>query len=141
MNQRNFGIVEGRLTREPKVFENENGSKKVVLTLATKRNYKNSDGKVESDFVGLEGFVAPNAKGLGVYDYMHKGDLVGAEYTVRTGSYTDKNGEEQYTQALFIQSIDLKESKSTTQARQSASQQDVPAPETAMAPEDSPFAD
>lgn len=141
MNQRNFGIVEGRLTREPKVFTNSDGSKKVVLTLAARRNYKNNDGKIDSDFVALEAFVSPNTKGNGVYDYMHKGDLVGAEYTVRTGSYTDKNGEEQYTQVLFVQSVDLKESKNTTQARQNASQQGTPAPETAPAPEDSPFED
>lgn len=152
MNQRNFGMAEGRLTREPKVFVNDDGSKHIKFTLATRRNYKDKNGNVGSDFVQLEAFVkAEAAKGKTVYDYMHKGDLVGAEYTVRTDKYTDKNGEEVYTQSLVVQTIDLKETKSTTEKRAEenrAKQATEPATDTVPsdaqfenmpAPEDTPF--
>ena len=128
MNIRNYGVVEGRLTRNPAIFSNSDGSKKVMLTLASRRNFKNSTGKTDSDFVAVEAYISKDAKSNGVYDLIHQGDLVGVSYTVRTSSYTDKaTGEEKYTQTLLVQDVDLKESKKVTDARAQA-QTAAPAP-------------
>lgn len=140
MNQRNYGVAEGRLTRDPKVFTNKDGSKKVVLTLATRRNYKGKDGSVDSDFIAIEAFVKADVNGNAVYDHMHKGDLVGIEYTVRTSKYTDEaTGEEKYTQVLLAQGVDLKESKAVTTARQSGTQTVAEVPAEAAEQVDTPF--
>lgn len=120
---RNFGIVEGRLTREPAVFTNSDGSRKIKLTIAAQDNFrtKGEDGKSSknSQYVQLEAFVAAG-KTSNVYELMHQGDMIGAQYSVRTNNYTDKDGKTQYSQVLNIEAIDLKETKATTEARQAA---------------------
>lgn len=119
LNMRNYGVAEGRLTREPAVFQNSDGSKKIKLTIAAQDNYKstNEDGKKEkgSQFIQLEAFV-PAGRDKTVYDLMHKGDMVGAQYSIRSNTY-EKDGKPVYSQVLFIESVDLKETKATTAAR------------------------
>ena len=61
INPRNFGIAIGRLGRDPKVFMNRDGSKKILMSLAVRQNYKGSDGKHGVDWVDLEAFVPANA--------------------------------------------------------------------------------
>lgn len=140
-NIRNIGIAEGRLTKDPVVFNNSDGSKKVMVTVAVQDNYKNSTtGERGTQFINLEAFISNKSKGLGAFDYMHKGDLVGFEYTVRSNNYTDKEGNARYGQVLFIQSTDLKETKKSQAARATsnaaAAAADMPAP----ANEEEPFA-
>lgn len=119
MNMRNYGISEGRLVDDPTLFPNSDGSKKVKVKLGVRNNYKNSDGTYGTQFIQFDGFVKKDATSNGVYDSMHKGDLVAIRYEVRSNNYTDtKTGEMVYGQTLLIQEVDLKESKSVTDARQ-----------------------
>lgn len=120
MNIRNFGVAEGRLTRDPYIVENKDGSKKVMLTVAAQNDFKNKDGKRDSQFISLEGFI-PAGKDTGVYTLLHKGDMVGLGYTVRTNNYTDKKGETVYSQVLFIQTVDLRETKAAAAAHAAGS--------------------
>lgn len=120
MNIRNFGVAEGRLTRDPYIVENTDGSKKVMLTVAAQNDFKNKDGKRDSQFISLEGFI-PAGKDTGVYTLLHKGDMVGLGYTVRTNNYTDKKGETVYSQVLFIQTVDLRETKAAAAAHAAGS--------------------
>lgn len=120
-NIRNFGIAEGRLTKDPAVFTNSDDSKKVMVTVAVQDNYKSkTTGERNTQFINLEAFISNKSKGLGAFDYMHKGDLVGFEYTIRSNNYTSKNGVAHYDQVLFIQSTDLKETKKAQAARANA---------------------
>lgn len=118
MNVRNYGCITGRLTKEPKVFTNSDGSRKVMLTVAAQQNFKNAGGERGTDFVNLEAFVSNQSQGLGVYEYMHTGDMVGLAYTVKSNSY-EKNGETIYAQVLQVTDVDLMESKAS-QARRAA---------------------
>lgn len=146
-NIRNHGVAIGRLSKDVTVFKNKDGSCKVMLTLAVQDNFTSKDGKKNSQFISLEGFIrADKAKdNNGVYDHMHKGDMIGVEYSVRTNNY-EKNGETVYGQVLFIEAVDLMESKRTTDARQaknavaqSGAQAPAPAADAAAASEDVPF--
>ena len=119
MNIRNYGSVIGRLTKDPVVFTNSDGSRKIMVTVATQDNYK-TNGERGTQFVSLEAFVSNKSNTLGAFDYMHKGDLVGFEFTVRSNNYTDKNGKAHYGQVLFIQSTDLMESRKAQAARATA---------------------
>lgn len=132
MNIKNFGTVIGRLTKEPVVFSNSDGSRKVMLTVATQDNFKNAGGERGTQFVNLEAFVSNQTQGLGVYDYMHKGDMVGIGFTVKSNSY-EKNGETVYSQVLQVTDVDLMESK-TAQERRAA----IAANAAAVAPKDAP---
>lgn len=119
MNQRNFGVVEGRLVRNPVFKDNKDGSRKVLLTVAARQNFvsnNNGNSGVGSDFIQLQAYIAAGKTNT-AYDIMQQGDMVGFEYTVRSNAYTDDNGTEHYTQALAVQSVDLKETKSQAAAR------------------------
>lgn len=117
MNQRNFGVVEGRLVRNPVFKDNKDGSRKALLTVAARQNFASgTNNSVGSDFIQLQAYIAAGKTNT-VYDIMQQGDLVGLEYTVRSNAYTDDNGTEHYTQALAVQSVDLKETKSQAAAR------------------------
>ena len=118
-NIHNIGISVGRLVRDPQFFDNKDGSKKVLMTVAVQRNFRNAEGKKDTDFIPLEGFIpAANVKaGNSVYNLIHKGDKITVEYTVRSSVYTDKNGNPKYGTALSIQNVTLEESKMTTDKR------------------------
>ena len=120
VNLNNNAHFEGRLTKAPVAFENKDGSHKVMMTLACRRNYPNSAGNYDSDFVEIEAFVPASVHGLGVYDKLAKGDMVGVGCSVRSSSYTGKDGKTVYKQVLQATSVALREKKSVSEARRAA---------------------
>lgn len=116
VNPRNTGTATGRLTKDPVVFENRDGSRKVVLSVAMRNNYKDADGEVGSQFADFTGFVAKDAKAA-VYEMVHSGDLVTVSYELRNDNWTDGQGERHFDLTLRITGIDMLESKATTKAR------------------------
>lgn len=136
LNQNNFGIATGRLAKDPVVFNNSDGSKSVRLTVITQNNFKGKDGKRGVTAVPIEAFI-PSGKELGAYAHMHKGDLVGIEYTVVPNNYKDKDGNDVYDITLLAKGADLKEAKSVTDARAAKNAESFVADEAA----DVPFAE
>lgn len=148
-NQNNFGVLNGRLTKDVKAFENKDGSRKVFVTIAVDNNYAGADGKRGSQFINTEAFVPASVQGLGVFEHIHEGDLVGVLYHLESDQYT-KDGQTVYAQKVVIDSVDFKEPRNVTQAR--LAQRTAKAAEAASAPvaapavdasisdEDSPFA-
>ena len=130
MNLKNFGVLEGRLTAEPFVAENKDGSKKVKFTVAVQNNYKNREGERDTQFVPVEAFI-PAGRDFAKtpYNYVHKGSLVGVGYEVRSNVY-EKAGEKVYGIVLNITDIELKESQAKVNARLAgqltAESEDVP---------------
>lgn len=128
-NTRNFGIATGRLTKDPHVFPvNKDGSRKLKVSLAVQDNFKNKEGQRGVQFLEFEAFVPGSKEGLGVYDYMHKGDLVSLGYTLRTNNYKDANGVMHYGQIALIQEVDLMASKKTEAKDSKAENQATAAP-------------
>ena len=120
LNLNNYGIVTGRLTTDPFIYQNNDGSRKIRITLAVSDNYKNTDGKRSTQFLPLEAFIPVDRK-LGVFDMVHAGDKISAAYTVKNNNYTDKNTNKMiYGLVLQIERISFEESKTTTTARQAA---------------------
>ena len=120
LNLNNYGIVTGRLTTDPFIYQNSDGSRKIRITLAVSDNYKNTNGKRSTQFLPLEAFIPVDRK-LGVFDMVHAGDKFSAAYTVKNNNYTDKNTNKMiYGLVLQIERISFEESKTTTTARQAA---------------------
>ncbi|MFJ1954408.1 single-stranded DNA-binding protein [Streptomyces microflavus] len=115
-NPRNNGNIVGRLANDPKVFENKDGSKKVLFTLFVDRNYTNAQNQRDSDAVPVEAFVRAQAQGLGPYANIHRGDLVTIGYTLRMDRYS-KNGEPVFDLKVISEDISFLEPRSVTQAR------------------------
>ena len=119
-NLNNYGVATGRLTADPFVYQNADGSQKVRITLATNDNYKNADGKRSTQFLPFEAFI-PAERNLGVFSMIHSGDKISVAYTVKNNNYRDKTTNEMiYGIILQIEKISLEESKATTTARQAA---------------------
>ncbi len=116
-NIRNYGIVTGRLTRDPVFYENRDGSRKVKFTVAAQNHFTNGEGNRDSQFIPLEAFVPAKHQNNGPYDYLDKGDLVSCSYSVQNNNYQDKNGEMVYGLVLLVDSIALLESKTSKEAR------------------------
>lgn len=71
----NQTILVGRIAEEPTLEEIE-GKKKMLITLAVPRNYKNMNGEYDTDFIPVKlfGNVAENTK-----EYCKVGDMVGVK--------------------------------------------------------------
>lgn len=119
-NMRNFGIVTGRLTKDPTFYENRDGSRKVRFTVAAQDQFTDREGNRNSQFIPLEAFIPASQQGNGAYAYMNQGDLVSCSYTVQNNNYRDRNGETVYGLALLVDSITLLESKASKEARQTS---------------------
>ncbi|MFI5702652.1 single-stranded DNA-binding protein [Streptomyces xanthochromogenes] len=115
-NPNSTASVIGRLANDPKVFENKDGSKKVMLTAFVDRGYTDRQGNRISDALPFEAFVRAETPSTGPFAHVHKGDLVGLSYEPRLNRYT-KNGAEVFEVKLEIQNISFLESRATTQAR------------------------
>lgn len=115
---KNYGIFQGRISHMAS-FQNSNGSKTFVLTLAKKRGYGNSD---ESDFVEFHGFVKKDSANDGVYQYLDVGDLISVKYSLRSNR-TEKNGTKQYYQTLVIDRITIDETKAVREERRAKKSQ------------------
>lgn len=116
MNMRNYGIGTGRLTEDPRIFTNADGSKKVRITLACQNNFKEKDGTRKSQFLPMERFIPANGD-LGPYEGLGKGDLVTVQYSLRNNNYTDKSGVAHYDLTVQIEQITMLEPKTTTDNR------------------------
>ncbi|MFE5859776.1 single-stranded DNA-binding protein [Streptomyces virginiae] len=115
-NPNSTASVIGRLANDPKVFENKDGSKKVMVTAFVDRGYTDAQGNRISDALPFETFVRAQTTGIGPFAHVHKGDLVALSYEPRMNRYT-KNGVEVFEVKLEIQNISFLESRATTQAR------------------------
>lgn len=69
-------VLVGRLTNTPEVKVLDNGKKRSTVVLAVPRNYKNSSGEYETDFVDcvLWTTVAENTA-----EYCKVGDMIGVK--------------------------------------------------------------
>ena len=94
-NLNNFGVVNGRLARDPEVFQNSDGSTKFRIVVACQKNYKGKDGQYGADFVTITKFVGAG-QSAGILPQLAKGDGVAVEYTVTNNNYTDKDGVAHY---------------------------------------------
>lgn len=119
-NMRNFGIVTGRLTKDPDFHDNRDGSRKVRFTIAAQNQFADKDGKRGSQFLPLEAFLSYKQEGNGVYDYLGQGDLVSCSYTILNNNYKDKNGNMVYGLSLLVDTVTLLETKASKEARLAA---------------------
>lgn len=119
VNPSNAFFATGRLTKEPKVFDNSDGSKKVIITLALQDNFKGKDGSRGAQFIDFQAFQTKDA-GLGVYAHLGTGDLVNVVAEARNNNWTAADGTPHYDMILRITSLNMLESKRVTAARHGA---------------------
>ena len=117
INMENWGQVTGRLTKNPHIISNRDGSRRVFLTIAAQDGYIGRDGKRGAQFVPVEAFIPAN-RGDGLYALLDSGAAVSVAYSVRNNNYT-ANGQKHYGVILQVESIRLAETKEAAELRRS----------------------
>lgn len=117
-NPNNHASVIGRLTDDPMIFVNNDGSKKVKFTVMADRNYVGPDNQRAADAIPVEAFVSSETAGNGPYDHVHKGDLVALSLELRQDRYfSKKEGREVFDFKAVITNLSFLESRAITQKR------------------------
>jgi len=102
-NMKNSVRLLGRISKE--ISTSQNGDNLVARTnIAVQRNFKNKDGNYDADFIPIVVF-GNQAKFLD--EHFSKGDIIFVEGNIRTGSYTNKDGQKVYTTDVFVDQIDF----------------------------------
>lgn len=94
----------GYVARDPQIFANADGSKKVLMTVGVSRGYTAKDGSQPTDFIGVQDFVSAKAQ-TSPYANVHKGDLVAISASVRNNNYTAKDGTKVYGDIIVVTAI------------------------------------
>ncbi|WP_026819986.1 single-stranded DNA-binding protein [Arthrobacter castelli] len=115
-NPANNGNLVGRLARDPKVWENSDGSKKVAFTVFADRNYKNN-GEVLSDAVPVEAFVRKDTDFEATpFASLFQGSRLALSTSLRMDSYT-RGDEQVYDLKVVVEAVTFLESKTESQKR------------------------
>ncbi len=91
----------GRLTDEPEVKENSDGTFRTLITVAVARDYKNQDGEYEADFIRC---VLWNGIASATKEYTHKGDILGIKGKLQTRSY-EVDQEKKYVTEVVVDKV------------------------------------
>lgn len=89
----------GRLTADPQPTTTGNGNTVCKFTIAVNRNFKNAEGNYDADFIRCTCF-SKKAEALG--KFFHKGDPIGIDGRIQTGSYKNQEGNTVYTTDVIV---------------------------------------
>lgn len=102
-------MLVGRLTRDP-VLQKREGKNNCFITVAIKRQYKNSEGIYESDFISC---TVWNVIAERVCEYCKKGDLISIKGHIRNNNYIDKDDNPVYKYEIVAEQISFMQSQKT----------------------------
>ncbi len=127
----------GRLTKDPEIRTTANQVAFCNFTLAVDRNFKDSNGQRQADFINC---VAWRQTATFIQKYFRKGNRLAVIGSIQTRSYEDKNGQKVFVTEVIVDEAEFVESQSTqASAPAPATQEQAQAPEPNDAPtEDEP---
>lgn len=108
----NRAVLTGRLTRDPELKTTQSGLSVVSFNLAVDRQYSNSQGKRDADFISC---VIWRKAVENFCNFTSKGSLVGIDGRIQTRNYDDKDGKKVYVTEVVVDSFALLESKKDRQ--------------------------
>lgn len=128
----NYVVLVGRLTHKADLKITTNGKNYTQFSVAVQRKFKNQSDEYEADFINctLWGKAAENFT-----KFTRKGSLVGIEGRLQTRNY-EKDGRKIYITEVIAENFSLLESKATTEARDTQTQETTNIPETIEFSED-----
>ena len=103
----NHVVLIGRLVGDPEVVETENDTSRLAITLAVARNYKNTNGVYETDFIRC---VLWNGIAKNVTEYCKKGDMICVRGRLQVRNY-EADGIKKYTTEVIIDTVSFLQKK------------------------------
>lgn len=98
----------GRLTNKPTFGYTNSNIAYARFTIAVNRNFKNANGERQADFINC---IAYRKTAELINQYTDKGDMLGVEGRIQTGSYTASDGSKRYTTDVIVENICFLKSK------------------------------
>lgn len=115
----NRALLQGRLTKDPELRYTTNGKAVATVCIAVERNRKNASGEKETDWINL---VVWDKKAELLSKHFAKGQMLIADGSIQTRSYTDKDGNKRTAFEVVVDNIYFADSK----------KEDRPAPTSAQ---------
>ncbi|MFJ3386301.1 single-stranded DNA-binding protein [Lysinibacillus sp. NPDC086135] len=101
-------VLVGRLTKDPELRYSQNGVASCRFQVAVNRTFQNQQGDREADFISC---IAFRKQAENLANFQRKGNLIGLEGRIQTGSYEGQNGKV-YTTDVVADSIQFLEPRS-----------------------------
>lgn len=119
----------GRFTRDPDVRYTDGGSTVARFTLACDRRFKR-DGEDNADFISC---VAFGKTAEFIEKYFMKGQRIGLNGRIQTGSYVNQEGTKVYTTDVIAENVEFVESKASAAENGMGGYQPVSRPQPSSA--------
>lgn len=108
----NRAVLTGRLTKDPELRTTQSGLSVVSFNLAVDRQYTNSQGERDTDFISC---VIWRKAAENFCNFTSKGSFVGIDGRIQTRNYDDKDGKKVYVTEVVVDNFALLESKKDRQ--------------------------
>ena len=97
-------ILVGNLTRDPEHTTTPSGISVCRFSIAVNRNYSNSNGEREADFINIVTWrgLADNCG-----KYLTKGNKVAVSGSIQTRNYEDKDGNKRYATEVVADDVEF----------------------------------
>lgn len=92
----------GRLTKDPEKVKLESGKTVTTITIAVNRNFKNSEGIYDVDYIKC---TLWNGIAESTCEYTHKGDLIGVRGRIQNNDYIDEDNNKKYTYEVIADKV------------------------------------
>ena len=109
----------GRLTADPELKHTQSGTACTRFNVAVDRRVKQGEEK-QTDFITV---VAWQQRAEFICKYFSKGQKIALTGSIRTGNYTDKDGNKRNTFEVWAENVEFCESKAEKAQKQSQNQQ------------------
>ena len=113
----NRTVIVGRLVADPELRYTPNGIASCKFRVAVNRPFKN-EGEQQADFISC---IAWRKQAENLANFMKKGNLIGLEGRIQTGSYEGQDGKRVFTTDVVADSIQFLEPRNSTGGSQGAS--------------------
>jgi len=98
----------GRLTADPELKHTQSGTAMTRFTIAVDRNFTKQGEERQADFISI---TAWQQKAEFICRYFTKGRRIAIVGEIRTGSYTDRDGNKRYTTDVIANNVEFCDSK------------------------------
>ncbi len=117
----------GNVGRDPDIRYRDNGQCVANLTLATTdRGYTLQNGTQVPERTEWHNLVAWGKLAEIVEKYVHKGDKLYVEGSLRSHSYDDQNGVKRYVTEVHVENMEMLSARNTSKQGQPAQQEQQP---------------
>lgn len=101
-------VLIGRVTKDIELKTTESRKSIALFTLAVNRDYKNAEGKYDTDFINC---VAFGQQAETISKFVHKGDRFGVDGKINTRTYEKQDGTRVYITEIIVSGFEFLESK------------------------------